>query len=364
MHDQIAPYAVTEQKSRGRHFNTDRHRYRSAFQRDRDRIIHSEAFRRLEGKTQVFTPGTNDNYRNRLTHSIEVAQIGRTIAGALKINTSLAEAVCLGHDLGHSPFGHSGESALNEIMSAHGGFEHNLQALRIVELLEHPYPDFYGLNLMYETKLALAKHSSPYDRPKDSTFPEKHCSLEGQAADLADRIAYNCHDLEDGIRAGLISEEQLQTLEIFAESQKNINASSISESKVRTTRSAKAVIDLLVSDTIFSTLDAIIDAKIETLEDVYECEKILVVLSGKAETQLKQLEKFLLENMYLSDEIGATARKVRKWIEKLFQMYCDKPELMTPFYQRLIDSDGLERTVCDYISGMTDRYCLSILNES
>jgi dGTPase len=249
-------------------------------------------------------------------------------------------------------------------MSDHGGFEHNLQALRIVELLEHPYPDFYGLNLMYETKLGLAKHSSPYDSPKDSEFSEKNCSLEGQIANVADRIAYNCHDLEDGIRAGLINEQQLADLEIFAEAQKKIKASTITEPKVRTTRSAKAIIDLLVDDTIFSTLGAIIDAKIETLEDVYQCDDLLVVLSGQADAKLKQLEKFLLENIYLSDEIGQFAKKVHGWLETLFKMYCDKPELMTPFYQRLVAPDGLERTVCDYISGMTDRYCLSILNES
>lgn len=358
------PYAVTEKNTRGRNFNTPRHQYRSAFQRDRDRIIHSEAFRRLEGKTQVFTPGINDNYRNRLTHSIEVAQIGRTIAGALELNTSLAEAVCLGHDLGHTPFGHSGESALNKIMSDHGGFEHNIQALRIVELLEHPYPDFFGLNLMYETKLALARHSSPYDSPRDSKFPEKNSSLEGQIADVADRIAYNCHDLEDGIRAGLIDEEQLQSLEIFTEAQENIKASSIIEPKVRTTRSAKAIIDLLVNDTIFATLDAIIKAGIESLQNVYDNDGTLVVFNDKAEAQLKELEKFLLENIYLSDQISRFSDKVYGWLKTLFNMYCEQPELMTDFYQQLVVSDGLERTVCDYISGMTDRYCLSILDES
>jgi dGTPase len=248
-------------------------------------------------------------------------------------------------------------------MADHGGFEHNLQALRIVDLLEHPYPDFFGLNLMYETRLALAKHSSPYDSPQDSGFSEKNCSLEGQIANVADRIAYNCHDLEDGIRAGLINEEQLAGLEIFAQAQKKIKASEITEPKVRTTRSAKAIIDLLVDDTIFTTLDAIIGAKIESTEDVYLCENLLVVLSDKSDAKLKQLEKFLLENIYLSDEIGQFAEKVPGWLEKLFGMYCDKPELMTPFYQKLVAADGLERTVCDYISGMTDRYCLSILNE-
>jgi dGTPase len=364
MAEEIAPYAVTEKNTRGRNFNTPGHSYRSPFQRDRDRIIHSEAFRRLEGKTQVFTPGINDNYRNRLTHSIEVAQIGRTIAGALKLNASLTEAVCLAHDLGHTPFGHSGEEALNKVMAEYGGFEHNVQSLRIVELLEHPYPDFFGLNLMYETRLGLARHSSPYDSPKESTFPEKNSSLEGQIANVADRIAYNCHDLEDGIRSGLINEEQLQSLEIFTKAQKNIKASSIVEPKVRMTRSAKAIIDLLVNDTIFASLDTIIESGIESLQDVYNHDGTLMVFNIEADKQLKELEKFLLENMYLSKQISQFADKVYGWLKTLFDMYCEKPGLMTEFYQQLVPTDGLERTVCDYISGMTDRYCLSILDES
>ncbi|MCK5001334.1 MAG: dNTP triphosphohydrolase, partial [Anaerohalosphaera sp.] len=196
MNSPLAAYALTAEQSRGRQYPTPPHPYRSHFQRDRDRVIHSQAFRRLEGKTQVFTPSMNDNYRNRLTHSIEVAQIGRTIARTLNLNEDLTEAICLAHDIGHSPFGHAGEHVLNKLMASHDGFEHNIQAMRLVDLLEHPYPDFAGLNLMYETRLGLAKHSSPYDSPEQiASFPQKHCSLEGQIADIADRIAYNCHDL-------------------------------------------------------------------------------------------------------------------------------------------------------------------------
>ncbi len=202
-------YAVTEQNTNGRSFAEKPHPYRSDFERDRDRVIHSSAFRRLEGKTQVFTPGLDDYYRTRLTHSIEVAQIGRTIAKELRLNEALTEAICLAHDIGHSPFGHAGEKTLNTLMKPFGGFEHNNQAVRIIDLLEHPYPDFMGLNLMYETRLGLAKHHSPFDNPNDSKFTEINCSLEGQIADIADRIAYNCHDLEDGMRAGLIRPEQL-----------------------------------------------------------------------------------------------------------------------------------------------------------
>ena len=213
----LNPFAVTEKTSRGRPVPQKRHAYRSDFERERDRIIHCSAFRRLEGKSQVFTPGLDDYYRTRLTHSIEVAQIGRTIAMGLGLNESLTEAICLAHDLGHSPFGHAGEKVLDDLMSEFGGFEHNRQSLRIVDLLEHPYPNFMGLNLMYETRLGLARHRSPYDEVQAGSFDEQNCSLEGQVANVADRIAYNCHDLEDGMRAGLISQEMLKDVKIFTE---------------------------------------------------------------------------------------------------------------------------------------------------
>ncbi|MHC4528004.1 MAG: dGTP triphosphohydrolase, partial [Planctomycetota bacterium] len=239
----LADYAVNEAASRGRAYHEMPHRYRTAFERDRDRIIHCSAFRRLEGKTQVFTPGLDDYYRTRLTHSIEVAQIGRTIAKTLGLNAALTEAICLAHDLGHSPFGHGGEQVLNDLMYEFGGFEHNRQSLRIVELLEHPYPDFAGLNLMHETRLGLAKHRTPYDKPEDEVFPEANCSLEGQVGDIADRIAVNCHDLEDGMRAGLIADEQLRQIAIFAEAESRINAAAIEDRTVRRTRTAKAIMD-------------------------------------------------------------------------------------------------------------------------
>lgn len=358
-----AKYAVTQDNSKGRIHETKRHPYRSDFARDRDRVIHCEAFRRLEGKTQVFTPGVNDSYRNRLTHSIEVAQIGRTIAAALKVNQSLVEAICLGHDLGHSPFGHAGEMVLNDVMADYGGFEHNKQALRIVELLEHPYPEFMGLNLMYETRLGLARHRSPYDKPEADQFEEKQCSLEGQIANIADRIAYNCHDLEDGIRSGLVSEEQLMQMELFAKAQELIKADSIEWLSVRSTRSAKAIIDVLVSDAVYATMDAIKDAEIETLQDVYDQDAELVQLSYDADKMLRQMEKFLLEQMYLSNTINSAAEKTKENLPAVFNKFRDETGLMPRFYRRLIEEDGLERAVCDYISGMTDRYCMSLLEK-
>jgi len=360
---ELACYAVSENLSRGRAFSEKPHAYRSDFERDRDRIIHCEAFRRLEGKTQVFTPGLDDNYRNRLTHTIEVAQIGRTIAKSLGLNESLTEAICLAHDLGHPPFGHAGENILNDLMAEFGGFEHNRQSLRIVEFIEHPYPDFAGLNLMYETRLGLARHKSPYDKPEDKTFSERNCSLEGQIADIADRIAYNCHDLEDGMRAGLIDSGQLKKIEIFSRVQSQINSQGIRDSSVRRTRAAKGIIDRLVSDCIEASKKAIARAELKTVEDVYAAGEKLVVLSSESDVILREMEEFLLEKFYLHKSLMETAAKVKQWLGELFERLCSRPEVMPLHFQQLISSQGLERTVCDYIAGMTDRYCLKMLRK-
>ncbi len=363
MPEKLADYAVDENSSRGRAFVEEPHPYRSAFERDRDRIIHCSAFRRLEGKTQVFTPGLDDYYRTRLTHSIEVAQIGRTIAKALCLNETLTEAIALAHDLGHPPFGHAGENVLNNLMANFGGFEHNLQTLRIVELLEHPYPDFTGLNLLYETRLGLAKHVTTYDRPDAGGFTEKNCSLEGQVADIADRIAYNCHDLEDALRARIISTEQLEDIELFAESQKHIKAESIDDFAIRRTRTAKAIIDMLVSDCIETSKNTVAAAGVNKIDDVYTAGRILIVLSPECENKLTGLEEFLLHNFYRHKSLLQTSGKVKIWLERLFEMLCQKPQLMPGYFQQLIEPEGLERTVCDYIAGMTDRFCLKLLEK-
>jgi len=361
MSEELACYAVAETHSRGRAFTEKPHPYRSDFERDRDRIIHCSAFRRLEGKTQVFTPGLDDYYRTRLTHSIEVAQIGRTIAKTLHLNVTLTEAICLAHDLGHSPFGHAGEKVLNCLMAEFGGFEHNRQALRIVDLLEHPYPDFTGLNLMYETRLGLARHRTAYDKPQDDTFAEPNCSLEGQVADIADRIAYNCHDLEDGMRAGLINSEQLKNVEIFTEAQSRINAKAIKDRTILRTRTAKAIIDKLVSDCIDASKKTITCLNPKTVDDVYPHSENLIVLSAENDAKLIELEKFLLENFYQHKLLLQIADKVKNWLGKLFVILCQKPQLMPGYFQRLAEKHGLQRTVCDYIAGMTDRFAIKML---
>ena len=358
---ELSCFAVSESLSRGRKFPEKPHPYRSDFERDRDRIIHSSAFRRLEGKTQVFTPGLDDHYRTRLTHSIEVAQIGRTIARALGLNESLTEAICLAHDLGHPPFGHAGEKILNDLMTRFGGFEHNHQALRIVELLEHPYPDFAGLNLMYETRLGLAKHKGPYDEPKDVTFTEPNCSLEGQVSVIADRIAVSSHDLEDGMRAGLINSGQLKNVELFAEAQSRISAEAIKDPAIRRTRTAKAIIDGLVSDCIDASKKTLAKANVKTVDDICATGENLIVLSAENDAMFIELEKFLLVNFYRHKSLIQIVDKVRLWLEQLFEKFCQEPKLMPVYYRQLINQQGLQRTVCDYIAGMTDRFCLKML---
>ena len=358
-----AGYAVSEANSRGRDFPEDPHPYRSAFERDRDRVIHCSAFRRLEGKTQVFTPGLDDFYRTRLTHTIEVAQIGRTIAKALGLDEALTEAICLAHDLGHPPFGHTGEEVLNDLMAPHGGFEHNHQTLRIVTLLEHPYPQFMGLNLMYETRLGLAKHRGPYDLPEHTGFTERTCSLEGQVADLADRIAYNCHDLEDGRRARLVTGEQARLIPLVAEAERAIDIDSIDDTTIRRTRTSKAIINALVGDCIETSRQAIGRAGVQTLDDVYAHGQPLICLSQENEAKLEQLERFLFDRFYMHPRLIETAGQVQQWLSRLFEQLCRRPDLMPAYFQRFIPRHGLHRAVADYVAGMTDRFCLKMLQD-
>jgi dGTPase len=361
--ERIGRCAVTERNSRGRSFPEKPHPYRSAFERDRDRIIHCTAFRRLEGKTQVVALGFgngDDHYRTRMTHTIEVAQIGRTIARALGLNESLTEAVCLAHDIGHCPFGHTGESVLDDLMAGFGGFEHNIQALRIVDMLEHPYPGFPGLNLMYETRLDLLKGRQK-GVLKGQT--ELNCSLEGQVADAADRIAYNCHDLEDGMFAGLIREERLEDLLLFRRAKTRVNAAAIEDATVRRTRIAKDMIDGLVSDCIASSAANMEKLDIKSLGDVYATPQTIVALSPESEDCLAALERFLERDFYGDSSLRQPAEKIDQWLRELFAALCRSEEIMPPFYRQLAAREGLERTVCDYIAGMTDRFCLKMLRK-
>lgn len=359
----LAQYAVSETNSRGRTHSEPPHPYRGAFERDRDRVIHSAAFRRLEGKTQVFTPGLNDQYRTRMSHTIEVAQVGRTIARVLNLNEPLTEAICLAHDLGHAPFGHTGEHVLNELMADFGGFEHNLQTLRIVEMIECPYPSFRGLNLMFETRLGLIRHSSPYDAPADDSGWPKRASLEGQIADIADRIAYNCHDLEDGLRSRLIDEKDLAELTMYQRAREQANIDDVTDYVIRRTRLAKSMLDILVRDAIETSQTNLASANIKTLEDVYQSDRPLIGVSEETDTALRTLEAFLMGRVYRHPNLEAADRQLRKGFISLFDQLRANPEKMPSYYQQMIPDQGIERTVCDYIAGMTDRYWMQMIKQ-
>ncbi len=358
----LATYAARAETSQGREFPQKKHPYRSGFDRDRDRIIHSSAFRRLEGKTQVFTPSRDDNFRTRLTHSIEVAQIGRTIAKVLRLNESLTEAICLAHDLGHSPFGHCGETALAKIMKNDGGFEHNKQTMRIVEIFEKPYPEFRGLNLLYETRIGLSRHYSPYDKPEADNFKEKNASLEGQIANVADRIAYNCHDVEDGLRSRIISHDDLSKIEIYRRAYDEIGADKIGDSYVRNNRVVKTIMNRLIGNAIKESELRIKSFSPKSLRDVMDNQKQLIDLDKGLDSELRELESFLLREMYLGKEISLATSKVEDWLSTLFERFTHKSDLMPGYYRSFIDEFGLSRAVCDYIAGMTDSYCLKILD--
>ena len=360
----LAPYAVSSNNTRGREHRESKHPYRSDFARDRDRIIHSSAFRRLEGKTQVFKPGSDDNFRTRLTHSIEVAQIGRTIADVLSLNDTLTEAICLAHDLGHSPFGHCGESTLNSIMADQGGFEHNRQTVRVIELLENPYPDFKGLNLLYETRLSLSRHQSTYDDPQGDEFSENNPPLEGQIANLADRIAYNCHDLEDGLRCRMLNRDELGKLEIIEWASKILDLKGITGNFIRNTRLVKLILDSLISDAIESSKENIKLTSPQSLDDITSAHKPLITLSSPMDKRLRELEGFLLNKMYHNSSLKIANKKAEESLRRLFELYLANPEKMPGYYQKFVSDHGLKRAVCDYISGMTDRYCLQLLKKS
>ncbi|MGE5293309.1 MAG: dGTP triphosphohydrolase [Solirubrobacterales bacterium] len=364
MVDGLCSYAATEAASRGRTCPEPPHPYRSDFERDRDRIIHSSAFRRLEGKTQVFSPGLDDYYRSRLTHSIEVSQIGRTLARTLGLNEGLTEAICLAHDLGHPPFGHTGEMTLHSLMAAHGGFEHNTQTLRIVMLLEHPYPAFMGLNLMHETLLGLfrkAKNRGSQLPASSADFDEPNCTLEGQIADVADRIAYNCHDLEDGLRARLIDGNQMRDIQIYTDATRKVGVERIPDWTIRRTRTAKTITDRLVSDCIETSRRNIAEAGVRTVREVCDHAGDLIGLSSEGDRELTQLERFLLANLYHHERLLEAAKNARRWLTELFGQLCRDPHRMPSYFRDFIPQYGLERAVCDYIAGMTDRYCLKVL---
>lgn len=363
--ERLAPYAMCSRDSRGRAFPEDEHPYRTAFQRDRDRIIHTTAFRRLEYKTQVFLTTEGDYYRTRLTHTIEVAQIGRTIARALQVNEDMTEAICLAHDLGHGPFGHSGEAALNGLMAEHGGFDHNYQSFRIVEKLENRFPDFKGLNLTWEVREGILKHETEYDRSTVTDFdPHLRPTLEAQIVNYADEIAYTTADLDDGLRSGMVVPEQLATIEFWRRVIEELGLNPRQGfNDMDRHRIIRRLVGKEVSDVINSTQTQLEANQIKNVTDIRNLPVKLATHSEAVKQMNRQLKDFLFQNLYQHWRVMRMDRKARRFIAELFQAYTQSPVILPKNVQEIVDERGLYRTVCDYIAGMTDRYALQEYNK-
>jgi len=355
----LAPFAQKSGDSRGRKYREPSHAYRTEFQRDRARIIHSRAFRRLEYKTQVFLNGTGDHLRTRLTHSIEVASISRTIARSLSLNEDLAEAIALAHDLGHPPFGHSGEEMLAECMRAHGGFDHNRQSLRVVELLESAYPNFAGLNLTFEVREGLRKHQAFYDPPTPEE--EKYCcpSLEAQIANLADEITYYSHDLDDAVDFEILSAPQLEEDAVWQRSHRAVLGR---YPKAREPELHKFIIrdiiDVEVQDVVTTSALSIVDVGVQSADEVRKQQAPLIRYSDSLLEANRELRRFLYENVYYHPRVAAVNQRACEMLRKVFEAYVVDPDRLGDGATKRIEAEGLHRTVCDYIAGMTDRYLM------
>ena len=354
----FAGYAMKSKDSKGRLHPEAEHPYRLCFQRDRDRIIHSTAFRRLEYKTQVFVNYEGDYYRTRLTHTLEVAQIARTIGRALRLNEDLIEAISLAHDLGHTPFGHAGEESLHKLMQEHGGFEHNRQGLRVVDYLEERYPKFKGLNLTWEVREGILKHKTSYDHPQLNEFRDsKSPTLEAQVVDIADQIAYDNHDLDDGITSRFIDLRDLSEIGLWRQAQEQITKEYPQlKDEIQKYQIIKFLINLQVEDVISQTENSLRANKINSVDDVRLHPQKLLNLSPQLAKDCEQLRHFLNQKLYQHYKVVRMSNKARRFIKELFQGYTANPEQLPPTSSGRVKEDGAYRVVCDYIAGMTDRY--------
>jgi len=360
-----ALYAVPLTHSRGRRFPEPQHPYRNDFQRDRDRVIHARAFRRLEAKTQVFTRRYSDHFRNRLTHTLEVSQVSRTIAGALALNVDLTEALALVHDIGHPPFGHAGEKALDTAMREHGLiFDHNLHALRIVEDFEQRYAAFRGLNLTFEVREGIIKHSHDYDAKEHPELAEylldQRPPLEAQLIDLTDEIAYNTADLDDGYEAHLLSLEQIREgippFERFYREVEQLYPTA--PNKLKFNETLKRVLNRFVTDLITNTQARLDQAEIQTLDEVRHHPERLAAFSPEVESERKQSKAFLYENLYYSPSLAGEKEDAERIVKELFAFWTAHPETLPHNYQEKAKADSLPRVICDYIAGMTDTFII------
>ncbi|MEA3349289.1 MAG: deoxyguanosinetriphosphate triphosphohydrolase [Chloroflexota bacterium] len=355
----LAPYGCRSKDSMGRAYPEDEPVYRTVFQRDRDRVLHTTAFRRLEYKTQVFINYEGDYYRTRLTHTLEVAQIGRTMARALGANEDLIEAICLAHDLGHSPFGHSGEIILNRLMKDHGGFDHNKQSLRIVTKMERRYPDFPGLNLTWEVREGIVKHETEYDISDASAYnPHLRGHLEAQIANVADELAYSSHDLDDGLRSGMITPPMLEGItlwEILIKSE-GWNGSKLDELTHHCL--IRRLIDLQVTDVVNATAQRLRESGVQSVEELQSLDYNVANFSEDMRRRSRQLKDFLYTNLYRHPRVVRMQNKSERIIKATFHAYQREPDMLPRHIQKQIGHYGLERTICDYLAGMTDRYAI------
>jgi len=357
----LASYAQMSGETRGRLYPETSPPWRTEYQRDRDRVIHSRAFRRLEYKTQVFLNGTGDHLRTRLTHTIEVAAMARSLARALRLNEDLAETIALAHDLGHSPFGHRGEKVLNKLMRQHGGFEHNRQSLRIVEELEEKYPGFRGLNLTWEVREGLIKHQTSYDQPGLSKgFTAKSPSLEGQIGNLADELIYNSHDLDDGLDAGLLSEAELQkNVRVFAQALETVRQEHGElPDEVRRYFIIRCIIDDQVRDVVETSEAAILASGVKTADDVRRQARSLVRYSPARRSLNAELSKYLYKNLYSHPEVAEPNLRAGKMLAELFEYFEAHPQKIGEASRKRARKTGWPRAICDYLSGMTDRFAI------
>jgi dGTPase len=354
----LAPYGMRSARSRGRRHPEPEDPLRTGYQRDRDRIIHSSSFRRLEYKTQVFVNHEGDNYRTRLTHSLEGAQIGRSVARALGLNEELTECLVLGHDLGHTPFGHSGERVMDELMKGHGGFEHNQQTLRILETLEERYPGFPGLNLTWEVREGVIKHQQDSDARAPAEYaPGQSPTLEAQLVDFVDEIAYNNHDIDDGLASGMFTPESIRAVTLFREAHDEVLAQGIDDRLMRH-QVVRRIINRCIRDLLETTQRQIEEADIQSVEDVRAAGRRLVGYSSDMAARVRELKDFLFRNMYRHYRVVRMGDKAGRILRDLFQSLVAEPLQLPPHYHDRVEREGPHRVVCDYIAGMTDRFAL------
>jgi dGTPase len=355
----LAPYGFRSKNSRGRAYPDKEPDYRTAFQRDRDRVLHTTAFRRLEYKTQVFFNYEGDYYRTRLTHTLEVGQIGRTIARALGANEDLVEAICLAHDLGHPPFGHSGETALSKLMKEYGGFDHNKQSLRIVTELEHRFPEFPGLNLTWEVREGIVKHESEYDFADASDYnPELRGHLEAQICNISDELAYTAHDLDDGLRSGMITPNMLDSITIWEILVESVEWRSPQLDDLTRHRMIRELIGMEVSDLVYATDQRLRESNVKSVEELQRLPYNVIGYSEDMHRRNRQLKDFLYNNLYRHNRVVRMQVKAERIVASLFHAYQEEKAILPKHVQDTIDERGLERTICDYIAGMTDRYAV------